>query len=250
MFDRQKHLESFKENGFVHIEGFMDDDEMAGIEYLVEEVIRDIVPTLEKKDAMYEDYDRPESLKQVTLPPGRSPKLSELQTGEKMVPLVDGLLEEKAVPKNLELFIKPPTIGTPTPPHQDGYYFCLVPNHALTGWLALDDMDEENGILLYVAGSHKAGVLPHGASNVLGFSQGVSPEDLEEFEEPVSCPVRRGDILVHHSLTVHSADGNPSSRLRRALGLVYYGESAKVDPQLQQNYRDSLERQRADLGVT
>ena len=89
----------------------------------VAEVIAEVVPTLSKTDAMYEDYERPETLKQVNVPPERAPALAALRESAKMQELVDRLLADRAVPQSLELFIKPPRLGPPTPPHQAGYYF-------------------------------------------------------------------------------------------------------------------------------
>ena len=56
-----------------------------------------------------------------------------------------------------EWFNKPPGTDSPTPPHQDNYYFSLKPPNVLTIWLALDPVDDENGCLRYVAGSHRDG---------------------------------------------------------------------------------------------
>ena len=241
--------ETFQDQGFLHLPGFADPKGMERIEAEITRVVTDVVPGLAKNVAMYEDYDRPESLKQVNVPPDQSPNLAELGQSEQFLGLAQALLGEEARPQSIELFIKPPLLGTPTPPHQDGYYFCLQPNHALTAWLALDDMDEENGTLHYVAGSHKKGVLPHNPSQVLGFSQGVNPEALAQAGDETPCPLRRGDLLVHHSLTIHRAAGNPSPRLRRALAFVYYGRSAKVDPAQQRRYQASVDAQQKAIGV-
>ncbi len=249
IIDERALLQSFQRDGFVHLPGFMGTEEMAEIEARVQEVIECVVPSLPKTEAMYENYDRRETLKQVNVPAERAPALVALRASAKILGLVEGLLAEKAVPQSLELFIKPPKIGTPTPPHQDGFYFCLEPSTALTAWLALDDMDDENGTLHYVAGSHKNGVLTHGASQVLGFSQGVTAGDLAEFGREVGCPLRRGDLLVHDSLTIHRAEGNTSTRLRRALAMVYYGKSAQRDEAAYRRYQDSVKAQQQDMGV-
>ena len=66
-----------------------------------------------------------------------------------------------------------PQGGTSTGWHQDNYYFNLVPANVLTIWVALDPIDEENGCLRFVRGSHKDGVRPHSRSSILGFSQHI-----------------------------------------------------------------------------
>lgn len=249
MIDNQAVQEAFQRDGFVHLPGFMDAAQIDDIEAHVVRVIEHIVPKMPKTDAMYEDYDRPETLKQVNIPAAAAPALVALRGSAKMLELVEALLGDKAVPKSLELFIKPPGLGTPTPPHQDGFYFCLQPDVALTAWLALDDMDDENGTLHYVAGSHKMGILDHNVSRVLGFSQGLAADDLTEFGREVSCRLRRGDLLVHHCSTIHRAGGNPSARLRRALAMVYYGASVKRDEEAYQRYLASAQAQQQDMGV-
>jgi len=242
--------EAFERDGFVHLPGFMNAREIDALETRMNRVIRDVVPTLPKTVAMYEDYSRPETLKQLNLPDGADPYFPQLRDGPKLTDLVRLLLRDDVVPRQVEYFCKPPGVGKATPPHQDGYYFCLVPNEAATVWVALDDLDDENGTLHYLAGSHRKGVLPHGASRVLGFSQGLAGVDLKEIGREVVCRVRRGDALVHHSLTVHLAPGNTSAdRLRRAVGFVYYAKRAQVDPEQQRRYQESLERQRREAGV-
>ncbi len=249
MQDDKTHREAFERDGFVHLPGFMNAQEMDEIERQVVRFIEEDVPKLSKADAMYEDYERPESLKQVNMHEAEVAYFIDLSQSEKMLGLAEMLLGEAAEPQSQELFIKPPGMGTPTPPHQDGFYFCLKPNQALTLWLALDDMDSENGTLHYVAGSHKMGVLGHKASNVLGFSQGLTEADLAEYGREVACQMRRGDLLVHHSLTIHRAEGNPSARLRRALAMVYYAKSARRDEEAYKRYRASVENQQEEMGV-
>lgn len=241
----------FEGDGFVHLRGFMSPAEMEEIEKHLARFIRDVVPTLPKAKAMYEDYARPETLKQLAGLEA-DPFFAQLLANPKLIGLVQALLRDAVVPESknkIQLFNKPPDWGKATPPHQDGYYFCLVPNEAATVWIALDDIDDENGALGYIRGSHKKGVLPHDASQVLGFSQGLTAGARLELGEEVICRVNRGDVLVHHSLTVHFAGANTSRRSRRAIGLVYYAQKAKLDEEAFRRVLESLERQRKAQGV-
>jgi len=121
----------------------------------------------------------------------------------------------------------------------------LKPNHAVTMWLALEDVDHENGCVRYVQGSHRHGMRAHGKSGVLGFSQGMldfgQPHD---HAHAVACPAAAGDLLAHHSLTVHWADGNHSpTRTRRALGLVYFAARCEEDHVAKRAYQDQLHQE-------
>ncbi len=131
-------------------------------------------------------------------------------------------------------------IGKPTPPHQNGYYFMLKPSLAVTMWLALEDVDTENGCIRYIKGYHLKGKRPHGRSQTLGFSQGITDygnhEDLKV--EEIAFPAKPGDLLIHHSMTIHRADENKSnSPSRKALGFIYFGESAKEDTEAKNIYQ-------------
>ncbi|MFP6901387.1 MAG: phytanoyl-CoA dioxygenase family protein, partial [Opitutales bacterium] len=139
-------------------------------------------------------------------------------------------------------FNKPPGIGQATPAHQDGHYFMLRPCHALTMWMALDPVDEENGCVRYVRGSHLNGMRPHGRTETLGFSQGITGFGTEtDIRDEVPCPANPGDLLAHDALTIHRADANLSStRLRRALGFIFYGESAREDTDAHEKYQRNL----------
>jgi len=239
----------FDRDGFVLIEGLLSEQEANEVEANTRRFIDVVIPNLTKAEAMYEDYAKPETLKQTGDMNQRDPYFAGLLSSPNILGLAQALLEDEVIPKNVQFFSKPPGIGKATPPHQDGYYFCLQPNEALTVWIALDDIDDENGALHYVKGSHKNGVLPHSASHVLGFSQGLTEGRVTDIGEEVTCRVRRGDCLVHHSLTIHSAGANHSKRLRRAIGMVYFASRAKVDPEAMHRYQVSLEAQRRTIGT-
>ena len=140
--------------------------------------------------------------------------------------LARALLGEDPEPMSVEWFNKPPGTDSPTPPHQDNYYFCLRPPSVLTIWLALDPVDEENGCLRYVAGSHRRGIRPHARSNILGFSQGITDYGDEDRAREVVIRLQPGDAVVHHGDTIHRADPNRSPvRNRRAFAMVVRGAS-------------------------
>jgi phytanoyl-CoA hydroxylase len=155
--------------------------------------------------------------------------------------LAEFLLDDAVVPKTLEYFNKPPRIGKPTPPHQDNYYFMLKPAEAVTMWLALEDVDAENGCVRYVTGSHLHGVRPHGRTQTLGFSQGITDFGTEDDQaSAVAFPAKAGDLLIHHSMTIHWAEANRSERTRKAIGWIYWAESAQEDTEAKAAYQQKL----------
>jgi len=111
----------------------------------------------------------------------------------------------------------------------------------------LEDVDEENGCLRYIRGSHLKGMRPHGRTSTLGFSQGITDFGTDDdLLNEVVVPARKGDVLIHHGMTIHRADGNNSStRSREVLGFVYFAESAKEDIQAKEAYQQKLQEEGA-----
>jgi ectoine hydroxylase-related dioxygenase (phytanoyl-CoA dioxygenase family) len=238
----------FDMNGFLHIRGFMDVTEVDSLAAEFDRFVAEIVPGLPRTQAMYENYDDPSTLKQIMNMEQEDSVFDKLLNDPRLIQLTSTLLNDDIVPQHVGAFIKAPFKGTLTPAHQDGYYFCLVPNEALTVWLPIGDIDASNGALCYIKGSHKGDIMPHNASGVLGFSQGLSDSDFGSGEEVV-CAVEKGDCLIHHSRTIHYASGNSSERPRRSLGLIYFASKAHQDPALREAYDTSRNSQQAKLGV-
>lgn len=236
---------AFEKDGFVFIPGFLSIEETETIRQNFNRVITDVLPNMPATKVFYEDKNDASTLKQVMDIHAHDNFFNKVLFDSKFKELAELLLGDKVIGKNLEYFNKPPLIGKPTPPHQDGYYFMLDPSIAVTMWMALEPADEENGCVKYVKGSHLKGMRPHGRTKTLGFSQGITDFGTDEdMQNEIAFPAKPGDLLVHHSLTIHRANGNTSAnRTRKALGLIYFGESAREDVAAKKAYQDKLQQE-------
>ena len=232
----------FDADGYVVLRGFLSEREVSAVHAELARLIRDVVPAMPREHVFHEDKSRPESLKQLQMLHTHDAFFHELFLGGRIERLAETLLADQVAGKNLQYFSKPPGGGQPTPPHQDGYYFKLTPCEALTMWLALDDVDEENGCVRYVRGSHRRGMRSHERTGVLGFSQAMTDYGLpEDVENEFNVPARPGDLLVHHALTIHSAGGNRSSRRqRRSLGFIFFANRSRTDDAVLDAYQQRL----------
>lgn len=248
-----KHLkEHFDREGYVFIPGFLRSDEVLAITDQLQNYIREKVPKMPPNHVFYEDKNDPSTLKQLQDMHVHDPFFSEKLNVGKFYEIARLLLNDKVIGQNIEYFNKPPRIGKPTPPHQDNYYFMLHPPKAITMWLGLENVDEENGCVRYIPGSHLRGMRPHGRTQTLGFSQGILDYgEKETATDEVFFSTKPGDLLIHHSMTIHRADGNKSQdRSRKALGLIYFGESAREDTEAKKAYQKILGEERlANQGV-
>jgi phytanoyl-CoA hydroxylase len=237
----KKYKSAFDRDGFVLIRGFFSPAEVRELNQRFERYMRDIVPTMPANNAFYEEKGRPETLKYASCLEQFDPYFGELMNSDRFRGLSEGLLGDDVVSKHVEWFNKCSRIGKETPPHQDGYYYRIDPNEGTHFWMALDPVDEGNGCIRYVVGSHRKGLREHQRSTAtLGFSQKLAdygPED-EALAEPMI--MQPGDLLVHHTLTIHRADPNTSDRERRAMAMVYYAARAKPDLRSIEEYNKKL----------
>ncbi len=243
-------LRRFEADGYVPFPQLVAGDELTELLANVDRFVNDIVPQLPPEHVFCEDRNDPSTLKQIQQMGEHDGWFRQLFTASRFREIAELLLGGPVVPKNMQYFNKPPGIGQPTPPHQDGYYFMLDPCEAVTMWLALDDADEENGCVRYVRGSHKHGMRKHARTQTLGFSQGIVDYATGAGgDSEVAFPAAPGDLLVHHALTVHRADGNRSAtRSRRALGFIYYSERAREDSAAHAAYQSKLAEQMKATG--
>lgn len=234
--------EAFERDGYLALPGFLSSAEIAEVDAALTALIADVVPQLPREQIFYEERSDPTSLKQIQQLFAHSPFFEGLFLGSRFERVAQVVLNGPVEGKNMQYFNKPPRIGKPTPPHQDGYYFMLDPCEAVTMWLALEEVDEENGCVRYVRGSHRLGMRHHGRTQTLGFSQGITDYGSEEdMANEIAFPARAGDLLIHHAMTVHRADGNASAtRTRRALGFIYYSERAREDRAAHAAYQQRL----------
>lgn len=131
-----------------------------------------------------------------------------------------------------QLFYKPAKKGGVVAWHQDySYWTRTKPIAHLTCWCALDDATIENGCLQYVPGSHKWGLLPKPviAGDLQGIKDYLNEEQKKKFENPVYAPVKAGEAIFHHALTLHGSGENKSQQPRRAFVINAFADGVLSD---------------------
>ena len=232
--------EHFQQDGFAPMPGFVGAEEVAQVNERVDRYIADVLPGLPTSEALFEDADDPESLMRLSHMEKHDGFFASWYHDARFTGAAAALLGDDIVYTSVQLFDKPPRLGKITPPHQDGFYFMLEPNEAITLWLAQDPIDEDNGCVRYLPGSHLQAMRPHQRTDVLGFSQGITDYGAADYQCETPVHAQPGDLLIHHSMCIHRAAANDSPRPRRALGFVYYAARAKEDLARAEAYREQL----------
>ena len=126
-----------------------------------------------------------------------------------------------------QLFVKEPGTETRTGWHTDQPYWPIA-GPIITAWIALDPVDDDNGALEFIPGSHAWGrmyrpFLTDQAGDFVKYLREDDPRysDMPDFEaergryDIVSFDLEPGDLLAFDGFIVHSAKGNRTATSRR-----------------------------------
>lgn len=150
---------------------------------------------------------------------------------------VPGIVAELLGTERLWLYedsvlVKEPGTADRTAFHQDLAYFHVDGDQVCTVWLPLDPVDESNGAVRYVRGSHRDRTVFRPNLFVTTDSMpGTEGQDVPDHSDDpalVHFATQPGDLVIHHARTIHGAFANASpDRPRRALSIRYAGDDAR-----------------------
>ena len=115
-----------------------------------------------------------------------------------------------------KLNLKAAGYGAPVEWHQDWAFYPHTNDDLCAVGIMIDDVDETNGPLMVIPGSHKGPVLDHHADGF--FCGAIDPERGEvDFGEAVKLTGSAGSITIHHARAIHGSATNTSGKPRRLL---------------------------------
>lgn len=133
------------------------------------------------------------------------------------------------------------------PWHQDsGYYGDGTEQaHLLSLWIPLVDVDEVNGCMKMMPGSHKWGLL-----SAMDDGDGhLKPrEDIEKRGQSVPAVMNAGDVIAFHNLTFHRSTMNSSDSIRWSIDLRYSAIGVPLDWLFRECINGFVARSRSNPG--
>lgn len=171
------------------------------------------------------DVGTTEPLNEGEYAPLRQPEIDRTATFEKKLlacaaydkarNIAAGLLGQPAHYVFDHAICKMPGSTTRTAWHQDqGYLRYGVQLQTLNFWIPLQDVDAQNGTMQYLPGSQH-GMITH-ETQAPGYHAHVKTVREVDQDRVVTCPLKAGDLVLHHPLTLHGAGPNLSDHERLA----------------------------------
>lgn len=113
------------------------------------------------------------------------------------------------------------------PWHQDNGYVAVDPATNITVWVALDDVDERNGCVWVIPGSHRQGRLDHHKKSEDNWHLAVKVEG-----EGIPAILKAGEAIAFTGLTLHRSKLNHTDKPRRAFFMEYCQADARYSRDL------------------
>jgi hypothetical protein len=156
--------------------------------------------------------------------------------------LVEGVLGPNFFCWASNFFIKEPHSTSTVGWHQDAYYWPMAPHNSVTVWLAFDDVDEVNGGMKLIPGSHRGGLVQHQRNEGTDSVLSLQLEDGSDFSSATAVQFRlkAGQCSLHDDRAIHGSPANPSSRRRAGLTVRFSGTNVKNDLAVNPNFKTYL----------
>ncbi len=226
MLSREQ-VETYREQGYLLVEDVIEGELLERLRRATHEMI-DRSRSVTASDAVF-DLDEGHSAERPRLTRIKQPHLNvpgfdEVLHAPKVKAALQALLGPAVRLQTTKLNTKAPGGGAAVEWHQDWAFYPHTNDDLLAVGLMLEDVDEANGPLMVIPGTHKGPVLSHAVNGV--FAGAINPADpLFERDRIVTLTGRAGSMTVHHVRLLHGSAPNMSDRAR----LICFYELAAAD---------------------
>ena len=222
-----KQVDFYKEHGYIVVEDVVD----AATRDAMKAVVADLIGRARGLTTHTDVYDLEPShtpdhprVRRIKKPTQVHPIFDQVVKSPAMVQVLTALLGPDVRLHGSKLNMKDPEYGSPVEWHQDWAFYPHTNDDILAIGVMLEDIDEQNGALLVLPGTHRGPVYDHHVDG--RFCGAMDPVACGlDFSKAVSCPGKAGSCSFHHVRLVH---GSAENRSRRPRPLMLY-ECAAAD---------------------
>ncbi len=221
-------IEFYRSNGYLLVSGLFSPEECASLrDYFTDMVERGGDGWAE--GGVHPDHEDPLKRYPRLLQPHRGDDVAmKYMVDKRICTYLTSFYDKEPLAVQTMVYFKPPGAKGQAL-HQDQRYLNAEPGTCMAAWLALEDIDEENGCMSIVPGSHELPMLCPGHANMdKSFTDHLVP--IPNGLEPIPMVMRTGDMLFFNGSLIHGSGPNIStSRFRRIIvGHYIEGVAEKV----------------------
>jgi ectoine hydroxylase-related dioxygenase (phytanoyl-CoA dioxygenase family) len=117
--------------------------------------------------------------------------------------------------------------GSATPWHKDHYCLPLATHNTIKMWLALSDIPQEMGAMVFATGTHHGGLFPEFRFTLN--TQEIFDRVIRDHKVPTTIyNLKAGDATFHSGDLLHSALENRTTKRREVVTITYYADGTRV----------------------
>ncbi|HZP88269.1 MAG TPA: phytanoyl-CoA dioxygenase family protein [Burkholderiales bacterium] len=211
-----KQVDFYRENGYIVVENLVD----AATRDAIKAVVADLIDQARGLTTHNDVYDLEPShtptnprVRRIKKPTQVHPIFDQLVKSPQMVAVLKALIGPNVRLHGSKLNMKDPQYGSPVEWHQDWAFYPHTNDDILAIGVMLEDIDDTNGPLLVLPGTHRGPVYDHHVDG--RFCGAMDPLACGlDFSKAVACPGKAGSCSFHHVRLVHGSAENTSNRPR------------------------------------
>lgn len=212
-------VEFYRQTGYLVVDGVLDGTGLAAIRSDLDRVVAEAAKVSTNDDI----YDLEAShtaqlprVRRIKTPHKVMPSVRELIRHPAMIGILTRLLGSGVRFQTSKLNMKSAGFGAAVEWHQDWAFYPHTNDDLLAVGIMLDDVDESNGPMLVVPGSHAGPVFDHHDNGF--FCGAIDPTRCDvDFDSAVPITGKAGSMSFHHVRAIHGSAVNRSSRSRNFL---------------------------------
>ena len=236
-------IETYRSQGFIAIEGFLDANELEHWREVTEAAVRQRLAnaaqlTNQADPTAFYSLVFTQCLRLADIHAG----MAELMFDERLGRLAGTLAGVDGIRIWHDQALFKPPYGNHTAFHMDNPFWSFYSKDAISIWVALDDATIQNGCLWYLPGTHlEATYEAVGIGENLGDIFKAYPQWRKISAVPAAC--KAGSVVLHNGLIAHGASTNMTAFPRRAMTCAYMPDGSTFNGQkniLPDDYFNSL----------
>ncbi len=212
-----KQIDFYHINGYLGVPDVLSADEVEELRRTTDEFVANS-RELSEHDDVYDlepghTADEPR-VRRIKMPHLQHPSYDRAMRHPKIVQIADQLIGPGIRSRGTKLNMKSAGFGSPVEWHQDWAFYPHTNDDVLAVGIAIDELNEENGGLLVVPGSHTGPIHDHHEN---GYFVGAVTDTEIDPADSVRIDVPAGGITIHHVRTMHGSAPNRSGSPRRLM---------------------------------